>query len=231
MFKDLEKKINYSFKNENLIKEALTHRSYLNENPDWGIRHNERLEFLGDAVLELIVTEFLFQEFPKKEEGELTLYRSALVNTKTLALVSEDMGIDNEILMSRGEAKELSGRGREAMLANVCEAVIGAIYIDGGYASAKKIIERFVMSRLDDVVASGGKDAKSLVQEAAQSNFKVTPIYKVHKEEGPAHKPVFNVGLYFGDKLVSEGIGPSKQEAELMAADTWLKEEGEKLLR
>jgi len=222
-YQELEKRVGYSFKKKDLLKEALTHRSYLNENPSWGVGHNERLEFLGDAALELASTEILFKKFPDKEEGELTVYRSALVNAKVLATVAKEIGLGNIVVTSRGEGKEIAGRGKETVMANALEALIGAIYLDGGYAAAKTFVERFVMVKLEEV-AAGGKDAKSLVQEKAQSEFKITPTYKVHKEEGPAHMPVFRVGLYFGDRQVSEGIGSSKQEAELNAANDWLSE-------
>src|SRR3989338_7802885 len=191
-FSKLEKKIGVVFKNKDLLKEALTHRSYINEKPKWGINHNERLEFLGDAILELIVTENIFKKFPKKEEGELTLYRSALVNSKMLGAIAYEIGLGDAILMSKGEAKEsVKNRSKDKLAANAVEAVIGAIYLDSDYEKTKKFVERFVMAHLDEVAKGGGKDAKSLVQEMAQSEKKVTPIYKVFEESGPAHNRIF----------------------------------------
>lgn len=222
-FSKLEKKIGVKFKNEALLKEALTHRSYINENPKASLSHNERLEFLGDAVLELIVTEDIFKKFPEKEEGELTLYRSALVNSKMLGAIAYDIGLGDAILMSKGEAQEsVKNRSKDKLAANAIEALIGAIYLDQDYDKTKKFVLKFVMPHLEKVVKLGGKDAKSLVQEITQSEKKVTPIYKVLEESGPAHKRIFTVGLYFGDELQSKGVGPSKQEAELEAAKVWL---------
>lgn len=215
----LEQNISYKFKDKGLIKEALTHRSYLNENPSWKLPHNERLEFLGDAVLELIVTEELFHRFPEYTEGQLTPIRAALVNYQMLASIARStLDLDKHILLSRGEAKD-TGKSREVILANAMEAVIGAIYLDGGYEQAKKFVNDFVMSRLDEVLKKGlYRDAKSLLQEKIQKDLKVTPTYQVIKEEGPDHARIFTVGVYFGDKLVAQGRGSSKQEAEVDAA-------------
>ncbi len=220
---ELEEKIDINFKKRDLIKEALTHRSYLNENPSWPFPNNERLEFLGDAVLELITTEELVDRLPEKEEGELTIYRAALVNAKMLSRVAESIGIDKELLVSRGEALELSNRGRESITADAVEALIGAIYLDQGYQSAKKFIEKFIIPHLSEVMRSGGKDPKSLVQEIAQEAYAITPSYRVLEESGPAHERIFKVGLYFGEELKSQGMGRSKQEAELEAAKKLLK--------
>src|SRR3989338_4037304 len=148
----LEKKIGVVFKNKDLLKEALTHRSYINENPKWGVNHNERLEFLGDAILELIVTEDIFKKFPKKEEGELTLYRSALVNSKMLGAIAYKIGLGDEILMSKGEAQEsVKNRSKDKLAANAIEALIGAIYLDKGYEKAEKFVLKFVMPHLGAV--------------------------------------------------------------------------------
>lgn len=214
----LEQKIGVDFKNKNLLKESLTHRSYINENPAWGLPHNERLEFLGDTVLELAVTENIFNEFPYSPEGELTSIRAALVNYQMLAVVAKDIELDNFILLSRGEAKDI-GKAREVILANAFEALLGAIYLDAGYEAAKKFIGNFVMGKLREVVDKKlYKDPKSLLQEAVQEKFKVTPVYNVISERGPDHAKIFRIGVYFGDKLVSEGEGLSKQEAEVEAA-------------
>lgn len=219
----LEEKIAIRFRKQDLVKEALTHRSYLNENPSWGFPNNERLEFLGDAVLELITTEELVNRLPDKEEGELTIYRAALVNAKMLTRVAEQIGLDKELLVSKGEALEFSNRGRESITADALEALIGAIYLDQGYEAAKKFIAKFITPHLGEVMKSGGKDPKSLVQEIAQEEYAITPSYRVLDESGPAHERIFKVGLYFGEDLKSSGIGNSKQEAELEAARKLLK--------
>lgn len=213
-----EKKIGYAFREKDLVKEALTHRSYLNERPNWGLPHNERLEFLGDAVLELIVTEELFNRYPAYQEGQLTSLRSALVNYQMLASISRDIELDDFVLLSRGEAKDI-GRAREVILANAIEAVIGALYLDGDYKEAKAFVNKFVLTRLDEVMKKGlYKDAKSLLQEKSQSDQKITPTYKVLEETGPDHQKMFTVGVYLDEKLLGKGIGPSKQEAEVDAA-------------
>jgi len=214
----LEEKIGYKFRDKNLLKEALTHRSYLNENPAWGLPHNERLEFLGDAALELAVTEELFNRYPEKEEGFLTSVRAALVNYLMLAEIARRINLEDFILLSRGEAKD-TGRARDVILANAMEAVIGAIYLDGGYQFARQFINKFVLAHLEEVIQKGlYKDPKSLLQEKAQADFKITPTYKVLAEEGPDHKKVFTVGVYFGEQLMATGTGPSKQDAEIEAA-------------
>jgi ribonuclease-3 len=216
--KSLEKNISYVFKDKNLLKEALTHRSYLNENPSWKLPHNERLEFLGDAVLELAATEELFNRFPEKTEGELTPIRAALVNYQMMAQAARGIGLEDFILLSRGEAKD-TGRAREVILANAMEAVIGAVYLDKGYEKARTIVNQLVMTHLDEVLKKGlYRDAKSLLQEKIQAELKITPVYKVLKEEGPDHAKVFTVGVYFGDKLIAQGMGVSKQDAEVDAA-------------
>lgn len=222
-FKELQEKIDIKFKNLDLLKEALTHRSYPNENNSWPHRNNERLEFLGDAVLELTATDYLFANFKDKEEGELTIYRAALVNTRVLSSVAHEIGLDEEILMSRGESKDFSGKARESISANAVEALIGAIYLDQNYGAARDfIIRRVIEPRLDEIKEQGGKDAKSLVQEFVQSKHKVTPSYKVLDESGPAHERQFKVGLYFNGDLKAEGGGKSKQEAETDAAKKFL---------
>ena len=214
----LEKAINYSFKDKNLLKEALTHRSYLNENPSWKLPDNERLEFLGDAVLELAVTEELFNRYPDLKEGQLTSYRAALVNYVMLAEVAKSFGLEKFVLLSRGEAKD-TGRARDVILANAIEALIGAIYLDGDYKKTKKFVNDFVMEHLDAVIKSGlYKDPKSALQEKTQEKYKVTPVYKVLSETGPDHDKVFTVGVYLGNRLLADGTGHSKQEAEAEAA-------------
>lgn len=220
----LESKIGFVFKNKALLKESLTHRSYLNENPSWGVSHNERLEFLGDAVLELAVTEILFNKFSQYPEGQLTSLRAALVNYQIMAEVAKNLGFDEFILLSRGEAKDI-GRARKVILANAMEAVIGAVYLDAGYQEAKRIIEEFIVNPNLNNVIEGGlyKDPKSHLQEIVQEKMKLTPTYQMLEEWGPDHKKIFKMGVYFGDKLVAEGEGYSKQEAEIEAAKNALK--------
>ncbi|MBI4993761.1 ribonuclease III [Candidatus Wolfebacteria bacterium] len=218
----LEQKIGIVFNNKNLLKEALTHRSYLNENPKWSVEflspHNERLEFLGDAVLELISTEILFNKFPKSKEGDLTSIRAALVNYQMLAGVAKEIGLDEFILLSRGEAKDI-GKAREVILANAFEAFLGAIYLDAGYEVSKRFIESAVMNHLDEVIEKKlYKDPKSLLQEIAQEKFKITPTYSVLEEKGPDHAKIFKIGVYFSQNLIAEGEGLSKQEGEVEAA-------------
>lgn len=219
-----ERSIGYSFRNKDLAWEALTHRSYLNEDPSWNTSHNERLEFLGDAVLELIVTEELFNRYPDYPEGRLTPIRSALVNYQMMASVAKDVGLGEFILLSRGEAKD-SGRAREVILANVLEAVIGAVYLDGGYPAAKEFVVRTVLDQLEEVMRKGlYQDAKSLLQEKIQEKLKVTPAYRVLAESGPDHEKLFTVGVFFGEKLIAEGNGTSKQDAEVEAAKAALEQ-------
>lgn len=220
----LEQKLGITFRNKDLLYEALTHRSYLNENPLWKTPHNERLEFLGDAVLELAVTENLFAKFPEQPEGQLTSFRAALVNYQTMALVAKDLNLENFILLSRGEKKD-DGRAREVILANAIEAVIGAVYLDVGYDETKKLIEEFLIKKNLERIIKGGlyKDPKSHLQEIVQEKLKLTPTYSVLEEWGPDHKKIFKIGVFFSDKLAAEGEGYSKQEAESEAAKNALK--------
>lgn len=214
----LEKIIGHTFKNKDFLKEALTHRSYLNERSDWGLPNNERLEFLGDAVLELITTEELFKRFPDFTEGQLTPIRSALVNYIMMARIARDMSLEQYILLSKGESKDV-GRAREVILANAIEAIIGALYLDGGYAPAKLFILEHVLVHLDEIMKKGlYRDAKSELQEKIQEQRKVTPSYKVLKEMGPDHAKLFTVGVFYGEELVATGAGQSKQDAEVQAA-------------
>ncbi len=225
-FKEIESKIGLSFKNKDLLKKAFTHRSYLNENKNSGLEHNERLEFLGDAVLELVATRFLFDKYPKKPEGELTALRSALVNSVMLAEVASELNFGEFLLLSRGEAKD-TGRARQYILANTYEALVGALYLDSGYDSASDFITRTVLSKIKDVEDKRLYiDAKSFFQEKAQEYFGITPTYKTLKEIGPDHDKEFKVGLYIADDFISEGSGKSKQEAETDAAREGLKKKG-----
>ena len=218
-FEVLEKKLGIKFKNKDLLKQAFTHRSYLNENPNSKLEHNERLEFFGDAVMELIVTEHLFKDFPDKAEGDLTNWRAALVNAKMLTSVAEDMEFNDYLLLSRGEAKE-GGKARAYILANAFEAFLGALYLDSGYKACDEFIKKYLLKNLADIIQDGSyKDAKSKFQEEAQERNSITPNYKVIKESGPDHNKKFVVGVYLDKELVAEGSGSSKQEAEEAAAE------------
>ncbi|MEK7662448.1 MAG: ribonuclease III [Patescibacteria group bacterium] len=217
-FSKFEKKTKVSFKDKNLLKQAFVHRSYLNENPKLGIDHNERLEFLGDAVLELSVTDYLYKKYPDSTEGDLTSYRASLVNSDTISEAAAKLGMNEYLLLSKGEAKDV-GKARQYILANVFESFIGAIYLDQGYDAADKFIASCLFGKIDTIIKKGlFKDAKSLIQEKAQEHAGVTPAYKIIKEFGPDHDKMFTVGVYFGDELVAEGSGKSKQEAEQKAA-------------
>ena len=213
-----EKKLGLKFKNNDLLTQAFVHRSYLNENPGFGLEQNERLEFLGDAVLELIVTEYLYKEFPEKAEGELTNWRAALVNAKMLTSIAEQLGFNEFLLLSRGETKEL-GKARQYILANTFEALVGALYLDSGYRVCDLFIKKYLISNLPEIIKSGSyKDAKSQFQEQAQDKEGITPLYKIVKEWGPDHKKKFVVGVFLDKELITEGEGSSKQEAEEEAA-------------
>ena len=214
----LEKTLGVTFKNKDLLEESLTHRSYLNENIKWRLPHNERLEYLGDAVLELIVSEALYKKFPSYPEGQLTVLRAALVNYQMLARVAEELNLSDFILMSRGEKGD-SRKAKEVILANAIEAVVGAIYLDQGLEVARKFVEHLLMGRVDEIVKTKSyKDPKSELQEIAQEKNKLTPTYSVLEETGPAHDRIFHVGVYFGTEMIAEGTGTSKQEAEVAAA-------------
>jgi ribonuclease-3 len=221
-FSAFEKKLDLNFKNKDLLTQAFVHRSYLNENPGFNLDQNERLEFLGDAVLELIVTEELYKRYPEKSEGELTNWRAALVNAKMLTSVAEELNFNDFLLLSRGETKEL-GKARQYILANTFEALIGSIYLDSGYEPAEKFIKKYLIGKLSDIIKNGSyKDAKSQFQEEAQERVGITPVYKVIKEWGPDHQKNFTVGVFLAEELVANGEGSSKQEAEEQAAKAGL---------
>lgn len=218
-FGTFEKKAGVVFQDKNLLQQAFTHRSYINENKDSDLEHNERLEFLGDAVLELVVTDFLYKKYPEATEGDLTSYRSALVNATTCARVATDLGVNDFLLLSKGEAKDSSGRARQFILANTLEAIIGAIYMDSGYEVAKKFVHDHFSPLIDDIVKRGEWiDAKSSFQEQAQEEAGQTPSYKTLRESGPDHDKRFTIGVYLGSELVATGEGQSKQDAEQEAA-------------
>ena len=221
-FSEFQKKAKLDFKNQALLKQAFIHRSYLNENRTIGSEHNERLEFLGDAVLELVITDFLYHKYIDRDEGELTSYRSALVNATTCSEIATDIGVNEYLLLSKGESKD-TGRARQYILANTLEAIIGALYVDSGYDSAKKFIEDNFIPLIDQIIsAKSFIDAKSLFQEKAQEFDGFTPVYKTLKEDGPDHDKKFTVGVFVGKEKVAEGEGKSKQDAEQEAAKSAL---------
>lgn len=227
-FLKFEEKINIKFNNIALLKRACTHRSYLNENKAAGLEHNERLEFLGDAVLELVVTSFLFRKYPNKNEGDLTSYRSALVNTQSLAKVALHIGVDEYLLLSKGESKD-TGRARSIIHADTLEAIIGAVYLDKGYDAAANFISAQLLEVIDiDEIVKNKTwlDAKSLFQEKSQEITGHTPSYKTLKEVGPDHNKMFTLGVFIGDEQVATGSGLSKQEAEQKAAEKALEVRG-----
>lgn len=219
-----EKEIGVSFKDKALLQQAFVHRSYLNENPDFPHGHNERLEFLGDAVLELAVTEYLYRTYPNPE-GELTNWRSALVKGEMLSSLASELGMEPYLQLSRGEMKG-NGRSRQLILANAFEALVGAIYLDQGYETAQAFVHRVLLGRLEDIIATGAYiDSKSHLQELAQERLGVTPNYEVLSESGPDHAKEFRVGVYLGEREAGEGSGASKQTAQQAAADQALRKE------
>lgn len=222
-FSVLERRLGVTFINQDLLRQALAHRSYLNENPGFNLPHNERLEFLGDAVLELVVTEHLYKNYPNPE-GELTNWRAALVNAIMLSSIAASLGLEDYLYLSRGEAKDVGTKARQYILANAIEAVIGAIYLDQGTSVAAKFIDQEVLVKLPEVLKNRSYlDPKSRFQELAQEKVGVTPHYLVLDEQGPDHAKQFRVGLYIGEELVAEGTGSSKQEAQVSAAEAGLK--------
>lgn len=222
-FSDFEKKTKITFKNKDLLKQAFIHRSYINENSGTKLSHNERLEFLGDAVLELIVTDFLYKKYPSYTEGELTALRSALVNAVIISEIALTIGMNDYLLLSKGEAKD-NGKARQYILANTFEAYVGALFLDQGYDVVDSFVHKFLLPKTSEIVSKKlWRDAKSLVQEKAQEFVNFTPAYKVLHESGPDHDKHFTVGIYFGKDLIAEGKGKSKQEAEQKAAEVALK--------
>lgn len=217
-FSTFEDKIGISFNNKDLLKQAFIHRSYINENQGVVFGHNERLEFLGDAVLELVTTEELYARFPSKPEGELTSIRAALVNTNSISDAARNLGANEYLLLSKGEAKD-TGKARSYILANTFEAIVGAIYLDSGYENSKKFIANCLFDGIEKIVREKTYiDSKSLVQEKAQEVVGVTPSYEVVSEVGPDHDKNFTIAIYFGVEKVATGKGKSKQEAEQDAA-------------
>ena len=214
----LQKSLGVKFKNLDLLTEAVTHRSYLNEHPDFKLNHNERLEFLGDAVLELVVTEYLYKNY-QNPEGELTNWRASLVNGDALAEVARILEIENYILMSKGESKDKNSKARQYILANAMEAVIGAIYLEHGLKEADKFIKKCIIINLERILENKLYiDPKSRFQEKSQEKMGITPVYKVISSEGPDHAKLFKVGVYLDKELIATGEGYSKQEAQVKAA-------------
>ncbi len=220
---ELEKRIKIKFNNKDLLQQSLVHRSYLNENPEFHLSDNERLEFLGDAVLEIAVTDYLYRNYPNPE-GDLTNWRAALVNAKMLANVASQLEINNYLLLSHGESKD-NGRARNYILANALEALIGAVYLDQGYEKSKEFIEKEIIKELPEVIKQKlYQDPKSRFQEESQERVGITPSYKVIKEWGPDHDKQFIIGAYLEEELIAESQGSSKQEAQEKAAEAALKE-------
>ena len=220
--KQLEKTIGVKFKNPDLLRQAFVHRSYLNENPSFDLPHNERLEFLGDAVLELVVTEYLYNNF-ENPEGELTNWRAALVNSVMISKKASELGFNDQLYLSHGEKKD-TGKARELILANTFEAVIGAIYLDQGYDVSKTFLEKNLLPDLPKIIEDElYLDPKSKFQELVQDKLGVTPTYQVQKESGPDHARHFSIGVYINNNLAGTGEGSSKQEAQISAADDALK--------
>jgi len=217
-FAKLEKKLDLKFKDKNLLIQAFVHRSFLNESPNFSIFHNERLEFLGDSILEQVVTEYLFLNYPEKMEGELTSWRAALVNAKILSRIAKEIGFDDFLLLSRGEIKE-TGKARQYILANTFEAFIGSLYLDQGIEKCKYFIKKYLIKELDQIIKGRlFEDDKSEFQKIAQEKKGITPNYNVLKESGPDHDKRFVVGVFLEKELIAKGKGFSKQEAEEAAA-------------
>lgn len=224
--KEFERKVGIKFNNIGLLTEALTHRSYLNENSSKNIKHNERLEFLGDAVLELSVTKFLFNKFPERAEGDLTAFRAALVNSQMLLDTASKLELGRYIRLSKGEEKDF-GKGKQYILANSLEALIGAIYLDQGFEESDKFIIKYICVNIQHILDENlWRDAKSLFQEKAQEAVGITPTYEVIDQSGPDHKKHFVIGVYLGDEMIEQGEGFSKQEAQRNAAENALKKKG-----
>ncbi|MFC1656157.1 ribonuclease III [Patescibacteria group bacterium] len=217
-YEGLEKKLGITFENRKLLDMAFVHKSYMNEYKGKEKEDNERLEFLGDAVLELIVTEFLYKTYPHKSEGDLTNWRSALVKGKHLAEIATDLDLGKYLFLSKGEEKS-GGRKKNYILANTLEAIIGALYLDKGYRVSHEFIDEHILQRLEEILEAGLHiDAKSHFQELAQEKANTTPEYRLITESGPDHSKQFVMAAYIGDRKVGEGKGTSKQKAEEDAA-------------
>lgn len=206
------------FKNQKLKEAAFIHRSCLNENPTLGLSSNERLEFLGDAIISFVVSEYLYQKFPKHQEGDLTSFRAALVRTKSLASLAQKLELGNHLKLSRGE-EETGGRQNPSILANTVEALVGALYLDQGMEMTKNFLQENLLPQIGEIIRTESyKDSKSRLQEIVQTEKRVAPIYKILKYSGPDHARQFTVGVYVENKLLGKGQGRSKQAAEEQAA-------------
>lgn len=215
-------KLGITFSDKKLVRQAFTHRSYVNEHRDENIEHNERLEFLGDAVLELVMTDFLYKKYPDRTEGDLTSYRAALVNTISISDAAVKLNMNDCLLLSKGESKD-TGRARQYILANTYEAFIGALYMDQGYDAAQKFIADTLFHKTDEIVANRlWQDSKSRFQEVAQEKEGITPSYNILEDSGPDHDKVFIVGVFLDKEMVGKGQGNSKQDAEQKAAENAL---------
>lgn len=226
-FTKLQERLGFSFRDSSLLHQALVHRSYINEHPESTTGHNERLEFLGDAVLEIVVTEYLYLHFTDTPEGELTNWRASLVNAKMLYEIAREIGLEDCLYLSKGEARDKNKKSRQFILANAVEAVIGAMYLDQGMPLVKQFILDKVVIKFDDILKNRSYlDPKSLFQEKAQEFRGLTPHYQILDEVGPDHAKIFTVGLYIGDEQIATGQGSSKQEAQVDAAALGLKQLG-----
>jgi ribonuclease-3 len=214
----LEDKINVRFKNKDLLKNAFIHRSFLNENPNESLPHNERLEFLGDSVLGFIISKYLYKKYPDHPEGDLTNFRSSIVNARILSKVAKDLGLGDYLYLSRGE-EATGGRERQYILANTYESLLGAIFLDNGLSSATNFVNKSLIPNLKEIIKNKlYKDFKSQLQEISQAKFNVTPSYKLISTKGPDHTKIFETGAYLDKKLLAKGAGKSKQTSEQEAA-------------
>jgi len=222
----LEELIGIKFSDLKLLTRAFIHKSYLNEHKNENIKHNERLEFLGDAVLELAATHYLFDKYPNQDEGKMTSFRSALVKGENLAKVALKLNLGEYLFLSKGEEKS-GGRIKQYILANLMEALIGAIYLDNNYEVAEEFIKKFILIHIEKIIEDGEHiDSKSKFQEIAQEKVLMTPAYQMLSSEGPDHNKIFTMGVYLGEELVAKGEGSSKQKAEEKAAENALKKKG-----
>lgn len=216
---ELEKKINIKFKNKDFLENAFIHRSYLNEHRNYRFGSNERLEFLGDAILEFITSEYLYNKFPEKEEGQLTAYRSALVCSKTLSKIAKNLDFGKYLFLSKGE-EQTGGRSRAYILGNTFEAVLGSIYLDHGLKTAQTFVYKVLLPELEEIIVNQEyKDAKSELQELTQEKANITPHYEVLDEKGPDHNKWFQIGVFLNEERIGVGEGKNKQEAEQDAAE------------
>lgn len=223
---ELESIIKVEFKNKDLLTQAMIHRSFLNEHPTFHLGHNERLEFLGDAVLELVVTEYLYNNY-ENPEGDLTNWRASLVNGAMLATASRELEIEEFLFLSKGETQDKNSKARNYILANAFEALVGAIYLDQGWDASKEFISRILIAKLSYIIENElYTDAKSKFQEIAQEKESITPSYKVLSETGPDHAKIFEVAVCLGKEVVASAKGTSKQEAQTKAAQEGLRARG-----